>query len=321
MGWYAVEELENAWEETKQLLLPFDLGTWARLSLIVLLTGGFNTPNLPSSPSGNINSNQGDYSDIYGTSGTADTHFEGASSLMPELGMTGLATSSATADSALAGLVLLAAVFGLAFIFISSVFEFIYYQSLLDKDVSIRKNWSKHWRKGARYFGFRLGVLLFVGIVVLGVVAGFMADVVAGGLMLFAAIAGLIPLMVFLELTRNFVLLKMMEEDLGVIDAWRDFWPELRAEWKQVAVYLVLRLAITVAAVTLVFIGGMIVALILLIPGIIVGALLYMIAPVLVTIPIILGGLVWIALLLGLVVVPKTYLYNYAILVYEDLTG
>lgn len=315
MSWYATDELDNAWEETKEILFPFDLGTWARLLLIVLITGqGVNMPTSFPSDSGPSDSS---FDSNYATTGDDLGPLAPTTSDFP---MTGLSTASAAAGGAIVLVMLL--IFMLAgFFYVSSVFEFIYYQSLLDNNVTIRKNFRKHVRRGARYFGFRLGVLMIFLLFIGGSIALLVANPLAGGLMLFALLITLIPVMVFLGLTHNFVLLGMMENQTGVIQAWKEFYPTLREQWKEVGVYLIIRFAIKLGISVLVLIWALISLLVLLIPFGIIGALLYMASPVLVAIPAILGILSWLLLIFGAQIIFQTYLYYYAILVYHDLTA
>lgn len=316
MSWYAIDELEEAVDDTKDILFPFSTGTWARLFLIVIITGqGFSIPNMPTAPSGT--GGPGSYDDAYGSSASHDTGF--AANNM----MTGMSTAAASAGF---GAAVLAAIFTLVglvlgFFFVSSVFEFIYYQSLLDKDVSIRSNFRKHWKKGARYFGLRLGAFLVALLTVAAVIAGFALNVAVGAISVLAVLVAFIPFLVFLGLTQDFILLKMIEKDLGLIAAWRDFWPELRQQWREVLVYLLVKFGLGIAFGIAGFLWLLITLLILLIPFGILGALFYLAAPVLVAIPALLGLITWAVLVVGLQIVLQTFLYNYAIRVYSDLTA
>ncbi|MFB6144496.1 MAG: hypothetical protein ABEJ98_04255 [Candidatus Nanohaloarchaea archaeon] len=317
MGWYATEELDKAWQEARGILLPFDAGTWARLILIVVLTGnGFSMPNMPSSLSSGSNGGSSQFETTYG----ADSTFSGVSGI-PELSMTGMATSAAPGGAAIGVIVLVALGLVLGFFYLSSVFEFIFYQSLLDKEVSIRDNFRKFTGRGARYFGFRLAVIAIMILAIVGTVAGFVANPLAGGLLMFAIILALIPVMVFMGITQNFVLLGMMENNTGLIQAWKEFYPTLREQWKEVAVYLLVRFAINIGIGVAALIWAIVSLIVLLIPFGILTALFYMVSPVLAAIPVILGVIAWLIALVGLQVVFQTYLYYYAILVYHDLTA
>ncbi len=328
MSWYAVEELENAWEETKEVLLPFDSGTWARLVVIVILTGhGFNSSGIPS-PGGDADLLEDDfgesssYDEIYGTALQPD--LDAALENVPENLMTGdylkFAPTDTPADGVLFAVLSTAVILVTALFLISSVFELIYYQSLLDKDVRIRKNFKKHLEGGARYFGFRIGVFVLTALVLAAVVGGFMVHTAVGIIGLLLVLFAALPVWIFLVLTHNFVLLKMIETGLGVLPSWKELWPDIKAEWKEVLVYLLVRIGLNIVFGITALIWALITFMILAIPVAILGVLLYLATPALAAIPLALGVIAWVILLLGAQVVFQTYLYNYAILVYHDLT-
>lgn len=317
MSWYAVEVISEAIEDTKELLLPFDLGTWLRLAIIVVFTGGgtgaFNPGSfMPSNP-GSFEPGHSDTSSFSDTTSTV-TQFEPAGAI------TGAATSSISLNALALGAVALL-VFALAafFLFLTSVFEFIYYQSLLDRDVGIRKNFRKHWSNGLQYFVFKLAYLLAVLAVLAGIVLGFMATPFVGVLGIIIGIPVLIALAVFSGLVHDFALPEMIEKEKGLITSWKDVWADIREEWKEVAVYLVVKLGIGVGigiAVTML-------TLFLLIPFILVfGALAILMslaAEVLALIPVLLGVLIFVIALLGITVVTKTFIYFYILRVYHSI--
>jgi hypothetical protein len=47
MSWYAVDALDEAFAETRDLLLPFELGTWLRLAVITAFAG-LSAPQTPT---------------------------------------------------------------------------------------------------------------------------------------------------------------------------------------------------------------------------------------------------------------------------------
>lgn len=323
MSWYAIEELENALEETKDLLFPIDRGTWVRLIVIVVLTGqGFSIPNIPAD-TGEFDAERSGFETTYGASSPTDMSLSDMAVSTPELPATGMSMATATApsDAVIAVLVALIVLGGLLFLLVSSIFEFIYYQSLLDKDVRIIRNFREHLGKGARYFGFRIGIGIIALLLLAGAGALLALNTFVGVFALFILLLGALPLIVLLALTHNFVLLKMIETESGVLPAWRDFWPELQADWKEVLVYLLVRLGINIVFGIAAVIWALLTLILLTVPFGIVTALLYMVAPVMAVLPALIGVITWLVLLLGLQVVLQTYLYNYAILVYHDLTA
>lgn len=323
MGWYAFEEIGEALEEARDLLLPFDLRQWTKLAVIVLLTGsgfnlptgGFGGPNA-GGPSTDLGASQSTFTSDF-ASGTIQSAAQPAefSSMMNSM-----AASSAT----MTVLAVILAVFifvGLPLIFLSSVFEFILYRSLIDKDVRIVDYFSENLGRGLRYFAFRV----IYAVLVLSTLAVIILLGMESSTLLVLLLLGFVPVLivsaVFAGLTKDFILLRMMEEDEGLIEAWRSFWPTLHAEWKQVLVYLVTKffLGIFVGAVSATAILAF--TVMAAIPVIILAVLLSFIAEILFVIPVILGLLVWLVALIYIAVPFRVYLYYYVILVYHDLTS
>jgi hypothetical protein len=324
MSWYALEEIEEALSETKSLLLPFDLAMWSKLALIVFLTGsGFNMPNTGGVPSQNTGG-QSDFNfgefDSTQVPESSEVLSPVAQSPQMENLVTGMASGAASGMLVAAVLAVLL-VIGLPLMFLSSVFEFIFYQSLIDRDVKIRKNFSDHLGNGARYFGFKLAYLLAL-FLLLGLVA---ATVVVSDMLLVLGILLALPLIfvlgIFSGLTHDFVLLRMMESDEKLIEAWKSFWPTLKSEWKEVAVFLLVKfflgLVVGIAAGIIVIIA----TVLLLIPFGIFAFLIAMIAEVLVLLPVVIGLLTWFVVMLYVAVPFRVYIYYFVILVYHDLTA
>ena len=317
MSWYAIEAIDEAIKDTKELLLPFDLGTWLRLALIVIFTGGgigFVNPVSFIPP---------DLEDVEYSNSTGSEVVENSSTAADsgQNSVTGMAAESSSASSTFLtalGLSLLGAI--VLFFYLSSVFEFIYYQSLLDKDVSIRDNFRKHWLKGLQFFVFETAYLLLIATLIISIIAGFMVNPVLGFLGILLAIPAFIVLSVFTGLVHDFGLLQMIKGEENILSAWRSIWPELRDQWREVAVYLVVRIgigiAIGIAMATLFF--GLLIATVLLFG--ILALILGLVAEVLVLVPLILGLLLFGVLMLAATVVTRTFVYFFIIEVYDGLT-
>lgn len=314
MGWYALENVGDAVEETRDLLIPFNLKQLTKLAIIVFLTGsGFNIPSGFGDAGGTTS----------GTGGFADSGFSTQSSVatgMPEIG-SALAIESG-ANMAVAGLLIgIVIIVGLPLMLISSVFEFIFYRSLIDKEVKIVESFKDNLGRGLRYFGFRIIYSLFALVAIGGVVLVLIEDAALFWAVLLPFIPVLIVMSLFAALTKYFILLRMMEENQGLIEAWQSFWPELISQWKQVVVFLFAHFGLSVmvsAAMGVTVIGFTVIAAV---PVILVAALLSLIAEVLILIPVIVGGLIWIIALLYISVPFRVYLRYFVILVYHDLTS
>jgi hypothetical protein len=314
MDWYALEELDTAWEKTKEVILPFDLKTWARFFVIVIFTGA--SMNMPT-----FFGNFGEGSGFEDSSSNSDLQTTAASFDDINQSVTGLAAGSAGQTSILAALGALFVSVVLFLILISSVFELVYYQSLIDENVRIRPNFREHFGKGFRYFGFRLTSGL-LAILLLGISSlVFSWSPVFGGLLLAASLIFLVPLSIVLGLTNNFVLPRMIEADENVIEGWRNIYDSLRQEWKQVGVYIVIRFFVKMMA-GIVGVFWMLVALLLVgVPFSLIGLVFYLAAEWLVIIPVIIGVVIWVILLIAGQIPIQTYLYSYALMVYHDLTS
>jgi hypothetical protein len=322
MSWYALEEIDEAISETKDMLLPFDLGMWSKLALIVFLTGsGFN---MPSGTGGNYPSQ--DYSGGEYDFGNFDsTQLPESSTHMMDQPpadfsnmMTGMASAGVT-SAVIAVVIAVMLLIGLPLMFLSSIFEFIFYQSLIDKDVKIRKNFSEHFWKGARYFGFQLVyILAFLGVIGLAA-AALMISNAAFLLGVLLALPIVFVLGIFSGLTHDFVLLRMMEADEKLIEAWKSFWPTLKEEWRQVAVYLVVKFLIGLFIGIAAAIVMLIIVVLLLIPFGIFTVILSMISEALIFIPVVIGLLTLFITVLYVAVPFRVFVYYFVILVYHDL--
>lgn len=307
MSWYAAEKLGEAATRTRELLTPFDWKTWSKLMVLVLFTGGINLPtNVPLGGDSGTGTGSGEF----------DTSFEGvggeAISASPA---SGLATAGTTTASVIIGLLMFLVI---TFVVLSNIFEFVYYQSLLDKRVSIRSNFRKHFWNGIRYLLFRIGVVLLIALPVIGAgVAGFSGLSIF--LVLLMALVLLLPLILFLKLTHDFVLLEMIETGEGILPSWRSFYQDLRREWRQVAVYLLIVVAIGMGIALLSIFWLLLTLLVLAIPFGLLAFGAALVSEWLAAVPIILGLVIWIVLILGLKVVVQTFLRYYAILVYQEL--
>lgn len=321
MSWYAVDAVEEALEDTRQLLLPFDLGTWLRLAVIVIFTGGgtgaMNPASfIPSGPGGHdpaSDSGTGSYSDFSST----DTAFETGGNAI-----TGLATSSSSLSNTV-WVVLGLFLFGVltALLYLSSVFEFIYYQSLLERDVRIRRNFKRHWFNALRYFGFKVVYISVLLSFVAAVILGFIVNPFIGVFGVVLSIPCFIVLGVFAGLVHDFVLPEMIQEKQSLIQGWRSIWPSLQEQWREVVVYLLVKLGLGIG----IGIAVSTAAIFLLVPFILVfgafGLLFSALAEILAVVPIFIGIAAFAATLIGVTVATRTFIYFYILRVYHSISS
>jgi hypothetical protein len=243
----AVQSLEDAVAATRAFLWPVDRRRWLRLVVVTFFVGGvggFNPLSVGQSTGG---ANTPPVSDAPGLP---------ASGGLPSVGGGELALVAAV-------LVVLAVGF-LGFLFVGSVMEFVFVESLQRETVRVRRYWRTRWRQGLRLFGFRalLGVVAFGTVAVLGAVV--LLPGVLGGTPLLSVglLVVFVPLFVLLFLvvglvngfTTMFVVPVMIGEHRRVLSGWRRFWPTLRGNLTAYAVY-------AVAAFVLQLAGGVLVGL------------------------------------------------------------
>lgn len=336
MTWYASKELEEAFREVKDLLTPFDLVTWSKLALIVFLTGsgftsgfgnGFSSPaNSGHHTSGHVMST--DFSQELDDTGSLDSlALFGTRNMAEPVQEPDLPQPEYSEDfSELSNIYVLVIVallvlIGLPFMLLSSIFEFIFYQSLIDKEVKIRANFSRHWRKGLSYFGFRLGMLIIFILIFVAFAGIVNISEMLFVLVILASLPVLLVFFAFLTLTHDFVLLEMIDSDKGLISSWKSFWKTFNQEWNEVVVYLVFKFLISTSFSILFFFLAVFIVILMAIPVIVFAVLFGLILEPLALIPVLIGLLSLFIILLYLKVPFRSYFYYYAILVYRDLTG
>lgn len=267
MAFHALQNIDDAFEVTKEFLLPFDSRRWLKLAVVAFFIGGGS-----GLPSGQYNSGGSTGGPSGGPSGTP-----GMESLTPPDNILLIVVA------AIAVLLVL----GILFAAIGAIMEFVFIESLRSGDVRLRKYWSDRWRQGLRLFGFRVVIGLPVFALVVGWLALFLVPVLTGGGSVPASLGvfflGLPVLFVVFLLyglvsmfTTVFVVPLMIQADSGVLDAWRRLWPSVKAEWKQYLVYTIVGFILGIAAGLIASVVVALAALALLIPFGIVGGILYL---------------------------------------------
>ena len=259
----AIDAIGPAFQHTRQQLLqPFRAAQWAKLALVGFLagelsSGGCNGGNfqLPTRPSGGQR-----FADF------ALPHFN------PVL-----------YASLIALLIVLAGVFWILFLYLSSVMRFILFDSVIAKQCEIRRSWARRNRHGLRYFVWQLvfllamlvGLTVLVGIpAALALAAGWLKDprqrlipLILGGMALFFVVMSFMLLSVVVHvLTKDFVVPEMALENISAFEGWGRLLPMLKSEKGSYAGYIGMKIVMALGAAVVVGIITFVVALILLIP-------------------------------------------------------
>lgn len=239
MSWYAIESVSDAFDESKDLLFPFDLKRWLVLAVITFFTGGAG---------GGASSFNQSFSSPPDSGGMPDVPFSW------EL---------------VAAVILVLLVLWLVFLVVSSVMEFVFVDALRSRDVRIRGSFGTRTGPGLRLAGFRAG-LFVAALVVMALVAVPIALAVVGGtpvallalvLTVPLAIVLFIVLFVVEDFTTAFVVPLICADGGGIVATWQDtLLPAARAEWKQFGVYVLVKVGLGIAigfavGVVMVFVG------------------------------------------------------------------
>jgi MFS family permease len=172
------------------------------------------------------------------------------------------------------------------FLYINSVFRFILFDSVLRRQCSIGEGWQKWRRAGGRFFLWQIVFListwlllaLLVGVpLALAAVAGWMTDVREHIGRLIVGVILLVGLFVVFALTaavvqvlaRDFLVPIMALEDLDFADGWHRLLAMIGREKGRYAVYLLLKLVLSIAAAILFGIIAIIAALFVVVPGVV----------------------------------------------------
>ncbi|MFB6163272.1 MAG: hypothetical protein ABEJ86_07545, partial [Halococcoides sp.] len=244
MSWYAIDRVEDAIDLTRDRLWPVEPRVWLRFALLMFFVGGgggLSIPPVGQSFSGGDAGGSGEW-------------------------LAGIESIPGWVVLAVIGLVIVGIALAIAFAVIGALMEFVFVDSLRSETIEIRDSARRFVREGLHLFGFRLGLgLIVVAIVALPIVliGALIYLGVPGMAVLLLLIFGLLtPIAIGLfavlgaigGITTHFVVPIMMLDDCGVIAAWKRLWGPLKAEWKQLAVFLLVMVVLN-TAVSLV--GGM----------------------------------------------------------------
>ncbi len=177
-------------------------------------------------------------------------------------------------------------VLSLVFLYINSVFRFVLFDSVLRKECLISEGWRRWRRAGGRFFlwqiVFQIAALLFLAVLIgvpvaLAMAAGWAADLkehigrlivgvilLVGLFLLFILVAGVVQV-----LARDFLVPIMALDDLDFADGWHRLLAMIRLEKGRFAIYLLLKLVLSIAAGILFGLITIIPALFVVVPGVV----------------------------------------------------
>ncbi|WP_293028926.1 hypothetical protein [Natronococcus sp.] len=299
----AVDDLGDAIDATRNFLTPVRAGLWLRLAILALFVGGLGT-GFPSAPTGDVGP---------------------ATEQAPGPGAEAVPEEAILAAVVAVGFLLL---LWLGYALVAAVMEFVFIESLRSEEVRVRRYSNANVGRGIRLFGFRVALIAVAALVgatpVVATVFGL------GGIDGWAGVVGLAGLFavgvylvyaVINRFTSEFVAPVMLLEERGVLSAWRQFWPTLRANWLEYAVYLVLvwiiQAAVGIAVSILMLIAGIVVA----IPFVVVAVLLFAlgdIGAILAAVVVLAGVLAFVLAALLIQVPVVSYFKYYALLLLGD---
>jgi hypothetical protein len=279
----AVDCVQPALQHTRaQLFTRFLWGQWARLALVGILAaelhvGGCNFGNFGQFTS-HPQRKPGDFL-RYSTSGLSPF---GAAHIPAHI-----SEHIAQFIGLIVVAVFVAILLGFVFLYINSVFRFILFDSVLRRHCSIGEGWRKWHRAGGRFFlwqiVFQIAVWMFFLVIVgvplaLALAAGWATDLRAHIARLIVGVVLLLGLFLVFALTaavvqvlaRDFLVPIMALDDLDFADGWHRLLAMVRPEKGRFAVYLLLKLVLSIAATILFTIIAIIPALFVVVPAVVV---------------------------------------------------
>jgi hypothetical protein len=171
----------------------------------------------------------------------------------------------------------------LVFLYISSMMRFVLFDSVIARECRIRSYWRQRRHEGFRYFVWQIGFALVTLAAMLALIGiplavaysmGLFVDprqnlllLILGGVILgfLLAIVVVTSLVVYV-LTKDFVVPQMACEGITAMEGWRRLWPMIESEKGGYAIYILLKIALSLVAAIAIFVAMLFVMLILLIP-------------------------------------------------------
>ena len=307
---YAVNDLSDAIDVTREFLTPIHAGTWIKLAVIVLFVTGFGF-GVPTIPTGDVSFDEDPFADE-----TIDEEF---------------GEEIPIDDLIVLAIVVIAAAFvlWLVFTFVGAIMEFVLISALRTGDVAIRRAGRANFRRAMSLFAFTV----LLALIVLGTVAAIAyatvypidsLDELTVSAVGTVAIAGVVLGLLYgvvMRLTTDFVVPVMLLEECGIRAGWSRFFGALKSRPGEYVVYLVLATIIQWVASIAIGILAVITFIVLLIPAVILFVIALFLGPLAIPLLVLLvvGLVVAMLLVYSLYQMPViVYIRYYALLVLGD---
>lgn len=249
MSWYAIDSADDAFHSARSFLASCSLRGWLILGFIAIFVGvggGTGTSILNITSSFSADPSPGGLPGAgFGEPAPDPTAELATLTTMPELGVV---------IAIVAGLVVL----GLAISLLTETLRFVFYDALHTGSVALLEPAQRRFSQALGLFGFKLAVNLVAAIPVVAVALalwfgdsllfGSGLSVLVGAVLavIFGGTLALVYLFI-MRVTEEFVVPTMVVTDSGVLDGWRRFWPVLRGQLSQFAVYLLVHFVLLLA--------------------------------------------------------------------------
>lgn len=267
----AIDAISPAFDRTRrQLFRPFRFAFWARMALVALVTGEFYGSAGWGGLHFNVPASSGGHGHIFNA--FVDPRWAYLMRYLPWIIIGGLLLFALT----------------IFWMYASSIFRFILFNSVLTDTCQIKEEWRRWRSQGALFFLWRicLGLAFLLALGVLGglvilvlVSSGAIANprqhialLVLWSLGAFLILAGLLIATAVIALfARDFVVPVMALEGVGVIEGWRRVIPMLKAEKGAYTGYVLMKIVLVVGSAIIFGILTLIAMFLLIIPFSIVG--------------------------------------------------
>lgn len=263
MAPHAVDALDDARDVTVSTLLPVSWRTWLRLTVVTFFVSGVG---------GGGSIGQG----VQGIVSSPRPPGATLGRLDPPSLPTVVPERVTVLLVAVAALVGVAAV---GYALLGSVMEFVLVDGLRNRRFPLRRASRRFLGPGVRLFAFRTGVVvLLAGSAALSLLAALGVLTVSSAGVLFVPVLTLVTVLVWLagvvclRLTTDFVVPTMLAEGRSVLAAWRRLLPLVRTAWRDVLLYLLVRLGLGLAATVAVGLVVGLAALVIAVPFALLGS-------------------------------------------------